>query len=125
MRSSRPSDRSSSSLATYSTSGTTCVETITIFCRAISAMIAHRDALPRIQTGRRLIEDENVRLVQNGLRQQQALLHAAGEAADRLAAHVGQADRAERPVDALQRPRARMRRSEAMCSRKRSAVKPG
>lgn len=69
--------------------------------------IAHRDALPRVQPGRRLIEDENVRLVQNGLRQQQALLHAAGEAADRLAAHVGQADRAERPVDALQRPRAR------------------
>ena len=59
--------------------------------------VAHLVLLVRVEAVRRLVEDQHRRVVQERLREADALLVALGERVDRLAAHrdkVGEGDRA-------------------------------
>ena len=49
---------------------------------------ADADALPGIDARRRLVEDEQLRVAQHGLRQQGALAHTAGELPQLAVGHV-------------------------------------
>jgi hypothetical protein len=62
--------------------------------------IAKAHALFGIESGSRLIDDEELGIVQQGLRDPDALLHASGVAAERAFANVAQIDEGEHFVDA-------------------------
>ena len=55
--------------------------------------------LPGVQARRGLVQDQQLRIAQQGLGQQYPLLHAAGEAADLLVAHIQKIGHGKHPVD--------------------------
>ena len=89
------------SVAVASTSETMCVERMTIaFAREFGEQIAKADALFGVEAGGGLIDDEQLRVVEQGLRDADALLHASRESAQRAFADIVQIDEIEQLVDA-------------------------
>ena len=79
-------------------------------------VLDHADRLAardRIHAGQRLVEDQQLRIVHERLRQLDALAHALAVGADLLVGGVDQVDRLERARAAVARPPARRRRSAA------------
>ena len=62
-------------------------------------MEAH--ALLRVEAGRRLVDDDQFRVAQQGLRDAEALAHAAGKAAQALVAYVEQIGLLQQAIDNL------------------------
>ena len=71
--------------------------------------LAGLDDLLGVEAGGRLVEDQHVGVVQDGLGEADALAVALGELADELPAHVADAGLADRLVDAGRALRRRRR----------------
>ena len=72
-----------------------------LVARKLADQVAHCDALLRVKPRRRLVEHQNVRIVQNCLREEQTLAHTAGIAAQPFAAHIAQLHLFQQLVDPL------------------------
>ena len=69
----------------------------------IREQIAEADPLFRIQSGRGFIDDQQLWIVQQRLRDADALPHASGVSAQRAFAHIGQIDQIQQFIDAAAR----------------------
>ncbi len=78
--------------------------------RELGEQRAEAHALLRIESRRRLVDDQQARIVEQRLRDADALAHAAGEAAERTVASLDEVHELEQLLD----PRARRARLEAL-----------
>ena len=87
-------------MAIRSTSSRLCVDTSTIrrSCRRRRIELAHLARALRIESGGRLVEQDDVRLVQQRARQRDALLQALREMGGGVAGAVAHVERVERCV---------------------------
>ena len=71
----------------------------------IGQQIMEAHALLRVEPGRRLVDDDQFRVAQQGLRDAEALAHATGKAAQALVAHVEQIGLLQQAIDDFAPPR--------------------